>query len=214
MPTLQIVLVPISLIAISCIWVSIANAEMIDVPTVSIDPVAAATTVPSGNNPTSSNPTSTRPSSPSTRREAIAATAAERRIQLSSRNQERIINLAANVSNRFDAAITRLQNISDRMATRAAKMEAVGYDITPATQALQTANSNLAQARLSLSTIDTMVIDTVRGADVARNWQRTKEQFSAIRSNIIFAHTNLRQGVVALKNPDPRTASTSDAMLE
>lgn len=214
MPTIQLALVPVSLIAISFIWVAIANAEVIDVPAVSVDPIEATITPAIVTVPTVASTSEIIISTQSSNGKTITEARMPGRVLLSARAQNRIINLAANISNRFEAATGRLQNISDRLTTRAAKIAETGADTSAAVTLLQTTNTTLDRVRSSLRTIDASVADTVQGADARNNWQVTREQFSIIRTDLVSAHAGLRQVIALLKNPVLVTATSSADVIE
>ncbi len=122
---------------------------------------------------------------------------------LSERAQERITNLAANISNRFDGIIARLQNIINRLNTRIEKLEATGADVSQAKQSLASAGVALEAARDDLDDIDDAVATVVGSPDPKTEWQGVRAKFISAREHVRTAHSELRATVAHLKNAQP-----------
>lgn len=118
---------------------------------------------------------------------------------LSARSQERITNLAANISNRFDAIIARLQNITSRLDTRIEKLNAAQVDTTGAKQSLNAAQTALDAARADMRGIDEKVLRVVGSTDPKSEWREVRATFVSARDNIKVAHSELRNTVTQLK---------------
>ena len=142
---------------------------------------------------------------------------AERQGALTARTQDRITNLAANISNRFDAIIDRLQNITDRLAVRIEKMNTEGYDTSLAQTSLGATQSALGAARAELSTIDADVAAVVGSPDPRARWQDVRSSFLSARDSIRLAHAELKNAIMHLKaapqSPTPPTATSTEANL-
>jgi hypothetical protein len=134
------------------------------------------------------------------KREEMTEQKEERRAALSERSSERIINLAANVSNRMDAAGTRIQDIIIRLESRIEKLEAAGLDVSEAKDALQSAQISLNAAVNNLTTIDVTVQAAVSSADPRSNWTSVKAAYQNIREQLRTAHTEIKASVQALKD--------------
>lgn len=138
----------------------------------------------------------------------------DRTVILERRAQERIINLAANISNKFDAIINRLQNITNRLNTRINKMKSEGYDTTSAEASLGAAQAALSEARTEMSTIDRAVVDAVGSQSPKTEWQKVRAKYFLARERIKLAHVELKNTVAALKGAGkisvPETATTSE----
>ena len=124
---------------------------------------------------------------------------------LSERAQERITNLAANISNRFDGIIARLENIHNRLETRIIKLEESGADVSQARQSLTNSSEALDRARGELRGIDEAVAYVVGSPDPKTAWQQVRLTFIAARTEVRTAHTELRNTVANLKNVQPAT---------
>jgi len=127
---------------------------------------------------------------------------------LSERAQERITNLAANISNRFDGIIARLENIHNRLETRIVKLEEAGVDVSQARQSLTRADEALNRAKGELRGIDEAVAYVVGSTDPKTEWQQVRLTFISAREEVRTAHTELRNTVTALKSAQP-TATTN-----
>jgi hypothetical protein len=136
---------------------------------------------------------------------------------LESRAQERIINLAANISNRFDAIIARLENITNRLTTRAQKLQSENYDTSAALSSLEQARAALSSAKREMSDIDQAVVYAVGSQDPKTEWQNVKMKYLTARDSIKIAHSELKNTISHLKNaqrtiPAPQATSTPDAL--
>lgn len=124
---------------------------------------------------------------------------------LSERAQERITNLAANISNRFDGIIARLENIHNRLETRIVKLEEAGVDMSQARQSLTKSREALDRAKGELRGIDEAVVYVVGSTDPKTSWQQVRLTFISARTEVRTAHTELRNTVANLKNVPPAT---------
>ena len=122
---------------------------------------------------------------------------------LSERAQERITNLAANISNRFDGIIARLENIHNRLETRIIKLEETGVDASQARQSLTRSREALQRAKGELRGIDEAVVFVVGSTDPKSEWQKVRLTFISARQEVRTAHTELRNTVAYLKNAQP-----------
>lgn len=129
----------------------------------------------------------------------LQAQQAERRSALTDRAKERITNLAANVSNRMDAAAARMQDIINRLDSRIDKLEAAGLDTTQAAAALASAQTSVTAAISELSRIDVIVQNAVTAEDPRAAWASVKVTYGGIRAQLQTAHTEIKASVQALK---------------
>jgi hypothetical protein len=124
---------------------------------------------------------------------------AEEQTILSARAQERITNLAANISNRLDAIIARLEQISSRLDSRLIKLQSEGKDTTTARNSLTLAQRDLNAAKSEMQGIDAAVLKVVGSSDPKAEWRNVRSTFIRARDSIRSAHTNLRSTVAAIK---------------
>jgi DNA anti-recombination protein RmuC len=140
----------------------------------------------------------------------IQGSPTERNVALARRTQERIINLAANISNRFDGIIARLQNITDRLNQRIEKQASLGYNVDSARSSLNSAESSLNQARNELSQIDQAVISAIGGTAPKAEWKEVRQKYINARDSIRIAHAELRNTIINLKSATtPNQTATS-----
>lgn len=120
---------------------------------------------------------------------------------LNTRAQERIRNLAANMSNRMDAAIIRLEKISARIETRLEIIsnENPEIDLLSATAHLEIARNNLDTAKTIMSDIDMQVNQTVGSESPQSAWQEAKSSFKMTKNYITLAHSSLKDSVTATR---------------
>lgn len=138
---------------------------------------------------------------------------------LSERTQKRIINLAANISNRLDGISDRMTQIAGRLEERIEKQAAEGYDVMAAQSSLSAARSALEISRKDLSTIDSKVLAAVGSPDPKAGWKEVRATYIVARDNIKLAHTELRNTISNLKSatqppPATDTATTTDINTE
>lgn len=144
---------------------------------------------------------------------ARQALTTERQSVLSQIRQQRITNLAANISNRMDAAITRLFSIIDRLETRIVTLTQRGVDTAAAEAALQRASLSLAEAQSLMSDIDTLVYQATTSEQPAADWQPLKEHYRTVAGLIRTTHTELRAVIAALKTSvQSNSTGASDAV--
>lgn len=136
------------------------------------------------------------------------------RVSLQTRAQDRIIKLAANISNRFDATIGRFTHIATRLESRIAKMNGDGIDTSAATTELQTAQEALNKAIEGMSDIDTVVYEAVTSESPRATWPTVRASLRAVHTELLSTHQSLRNVVAALKlaalqTPDEEGASAA-----
>jgi exonuclease VII small subunit len=132
---------------------------------------------------------------------------------LEPRTQERLTNLAANISNRLEGLADRLDNISLRLERRIKKLEAQGFVVTEAQRSLNQAQASLTQAKTTLSTIDRDVYDALRSPDPLNEWKTVRRTYIEARDALAASHGHLRDTITQLKTsapaPAPDTASST-----
>ncbi len=117
--------------------------------------------------------------------------------------QTRITNLAANLSNRLDATVRRLDNVQNRLNTRLEKSTSAGLDTSAAAQSLATAAAELAAAKKTLSTIDIEVTSFVGSENPVAAWSRLESIYRSVIKNVLAAHTSLQTTLTALEQSVP-----------
>lgn len=124
----------------------------------------------------------------------------ERQTALTDARQQRIKNLAANLSNRAEEAIKRLFVIIDRLESRVSKIEAAGVDVSLAKENLRQATLTLSQARSVLINIDEEVNQATTSNQPYSNWQALQTKYKEAATLIRQSHGELRATVAALKS--------------
>ena len=123
----------------------------------------------------------------------------EMRGVLNSRVQERIENLAANISNRMDAAARRMNQIMKRIDSRIEKMNIENLDTREAEALLAQAQIALGNAEVQLATIDRMVIDATTSESPRIAWREVKKTYAAIKADLIETRDLIEQIVISLR---------------
>lgn len=140
------------------------------------------------------------------RRDALVASSSvrqelrtERQAVLRAELQQRVLNLSANISNRMEAAISRIFNIIDRLEIRITKLREAGINTTASESKLREASQLLAEARQTLSSIDESVYDATTSTEPQNRWQEVRQIYQTAGSQIRQSHQALRDCVALLK---------------
>jgi exonuclease VII small subunit len=118
---------------------------------------------------------------------------------LSTQMQTRIINLAANISNRMDAALARLDAIVLRIESRTQKLADAGYTVDAILPLIDEAKASLDKARTQLEGIDAHVNKTVSSESPQVEWQKLRQAFTTIKEDLNTAKESLRKAVAEMK---------------
>lgn len=136
---------------------------------------------------------------------------------LSTVAQDRISKLAANMSNKMDAAVKRLQNVHDRLDSRLTLLTNDGLDTTSARQSLNETQKQLDSARSALANIDNNVAAFLHSSNPQENWLEVKREYTDIAATIVTAHgaiiTTIENASQATPVPTTATTSTSTPTL-
>lgn len=136
--------------------------------------------------------------------------------KLSGAKQTRIINLCANISNRFDATVSRLENITNRLEARMQIMNTQGFQVGAASLQLLEVRTTLNQARLQLGNIDSAVISVASGDKPRALWLPVRKTFLETHQTITLAQEQLAITLRILKestvpkSPEEKRATTTD----
>ncbi len=127
--------------------------------------------------------------------------------------QTRLLNLAANMSNRLEGTVKRLQNVTNRLTSRLNKMEEQGKNVSAARAELAQAQLKLNEATQNLASIDKEVNAFVGSATPRENWQNLKNTYLTTRTAIIDAHQNILATINLAQNTiaSPINASTTSS---
>jgi L-fucose mutarotase/ribose pyranase (RbsD/FucU family) len=137
---------------------------------------------------------------------------------LASFTQTRIINLAANISNRLDSALTRLLNIHTRMESRAETMKAVGLDTSMAIVTLEKSKMLLVRSQEQLASIDSLVYYATTAPAPKLAWTAVSTKYKAIATDLRESKVLLVTALAQLKTspsavPVTEVASSTDSDL-
>ncbi len=140
-----------------------------------------------------------RQASSTLRQEARTELRNERQAALNELRQKRVLNLSANISNRMEAAISRLYNIVARLETRIATLKNNGVDTAAAEAKLREAANHLSEAKALISNIDSLVNDATTSTEPQNRWANVRTTYQNTGSKIRSAHQALRETVALLK---------------
>ncbi|OIP77152.1 MAG: hypothetical protein AUK16_02435 [Parcubacteria group bacterium CG2_30_44_11] len=131
--------------------------------------------------------------------EVRQAALVERRAALDVRAQKRITNLAANISNRMDAAVARLNQIIDRLTARTTELEAKGVDTVEAEVHIADAKTAVDAAAALLADIDEEMASVTGSESPREKWTAVREIFLNVKAELVKARESLRAAVASLK---------------
>lgn len=132
---------------------------------------------------------------------------------LSPSAQTRLLNLSANLSNRYDAALWRLEKIVQRLEKRLVKVQQQGHDTSLAEKPLERALNYLQEAKTALKNIDTQVSSFVYAKNPALEWPKVKNTYTNTHTLLTNAKQNLEE-TITLLNSAPVQTNISDEPSE
>ena len=124
-------------------------------------------------------------------------------LPLNIREKERISNLAANVSNRMDAAIVRFGSIIRRLEERIELMNAQNINTSDSKNSLRNATASLNLAIQNIDDIDRAVEDFVSAESPHKKWPRVKIKYKSTKQHLITTHNALRDTIESLTFAEP-----------
>ncbi|OGG88368.1 hypothetical protein A2592_02595 [Candidatus Kaiserbacteria bacterium RIFOXYD1_FULL_42_15] len=133
------------------------------------------------------------------KQEKIQAAHADRKVALQATAQNRITNLAANLNNRLDAVVNRMQDIINRLGSRIDKLNELGVDTNTASDSLANAQQEIDRARAILVSIDTEVAEFIGSEDPKTKWNNLRAVYSEARDAIKSSHQAVKITIEALK---------------
>ncbi len=122
----------------------------------------------------------------------------ERRGAFESRVQDRVINLASNVTARLTAALDRMSNIAVRIESRIKKLGAQGINTTLAETRLTEAQKAIEDGRTKLKNIPS-IETAVRGDTPRESFAIIRTEFVMVRDLVRQSHTLLIDTIAILK---------------
>lgn len=125
--------------------------------------------------------------------------------------QTRLTNLSANMSNRMDSAVARLQNVISRLNSRLDKMSDAGLNINDARTELNLAQNKLDEAKVNLANIDTEVAAFIGSATPRETWVNLKNTYSATKTLIVASHQSILATLNLARNATATPTETETA---
>lgn len=139
--------------------------------------------------------------SESTSTDPVTAPIPTAKTGLSAIAQQRITNLAANMSNRMESVARRMEQVSIRIDSRIKKLAYEGTDTSDAAASLLTAQTALKDFRTSFADIDTQVGNFVRSAQPRESWSSLRTTYIQAKENLVEAHIALKAATTHLSAP-------------
>ncbi len=130
---------------------------------------------------------------------------------LSALKQNRIVNLAANISNMIDARISRLDTIAHRLERRIAKMEQAGLDVAAAKSKVAEAHTELDFAMSVMANIDSSVKAVSTSEKPKEAWLFVKGTFVEAHASIKEVKGLLKESIMLLREAKPVASSDETA---
>lgn len=126
---------------------------------------------------------------------------------LTADEQTRVVNLAANMSNKIDAATYRFEEISARVFSRVKKMEAEQYDMGLVWPHLQASAASIENIKAQMQGMDFFAV-VIQSEDPAAAWTETREKYLAaavelgkVKQSLQSAVTEMKASLLKGKNP-------------
>jgi hypothetical protein len=129
---------------------------------------------------------------------ALAQTTPAAQSGLTAEEQTRAINLAANMSNKLDAAILRFETISTRLQSRIIKMETDGYNMALIWPHLSAVNKNMEQARLLMGGMPS-IAELVASENPKAEWAAARGKFLEVKAELQSAKQSLMLTITEMK---------------
>jgi len=144
----------------------------------------------------------------------VTANAQETTTELSEREQERILNLGANVTNRMEAMVFRLTDINDRILKASRNIteypEAVRYIEGQTGHAL----SLLTNANSILKDADARMQNVVSSGDPVATWRKIRPSFLEVKGLLRDSRDELFSAALTLKDPASYVTDTDETVPE
>ncbi len=132
------------------------------------------------------------------KKEAVKTAVEERRQNVEKQVIDRLKKFVANLVNRFEAAVERLNTLSTRIESRIAKLEAAGIDVTESKTLLVAAKLKIQVASSSIAQIQTKA-DAVITGDTRALYPELKSTVEQEKALIKEAQAALVEVVKSLK---------------
>ena len=135
---------------------------------------------------------------------------------LSLAKQKRITNLAANISNRYDALVVRLQTITTRLESRMRKMDKQGLDTSEAEVSIADAKLSLEKTKNELLGIDSKVQQLATSEKPQETWISVQQLYATMYQDLVDTKKYLSYTVADIRRATEKpsqsavTATTSE----
>lgn len=130
------------------------------------------------------------------KRETVRNEVEQRREEALSRIRERLHNFSSVIVLRYEAALNRLEILSERIASRIAKLEEAGIDVTEAQELLDIANLKIETAAASIAAIST--VDEIIASNTSTSTEAVREDLNNLRDEMAQAKSDLKDAHAAL----------------
>jgi len=138
------------------------------------------------------------------RRDSIKEKVLKHRIEIAKAFANRMIK-------RFEVAIERLSKLSDRIASRSAKVKALGKDTSAVDSALLSAKTSLDTAKGEVATMKTIVSGIDASSTQQSIMDSMKQSAKSAQDDIVNAHKSLNDAFKVLKGLASTTQSESES---
>lgn len=133
------------------------------------------------------------------KKEAVMNSVEERKQNAIERVQERLDQFVANVIKRFEAAVERLNTLSERIESRIAKLKSENIDVAESEKLLTEAKSKIETAKTNISKIVITVDGEITIESLKTAFGETRKQIESVKSDIKSAHAALVDVIESLK---------------
>jgi Skp family chaperone for outer membrane proteins len=133
------------------------------------------------------------------RKEQMATRAAERRQRLAERKKALVRKFFSRMYRRFQAAVSRMERIADRIESRLGKMENRGIDVTTLRSDLAGARDDIGVAEGMLQGLEEKVEEALSSDDPKTAFEEVRDIVHETRAMLKEIHRKLVDIIVAMK---------------
>ena len=132
------------------------------------------------------------------RKEAIKQAVAEKREEIAEKVRTRLSDHILRVVERHNAALSRLNNLAERIESRIGKMDTEGASTTKVKELLTIAKTKISEAEVSVAAISTKSKEMLAG-DIRALYPELKEVIEVSKNDLKEAHAALVDVILNLR---------------
>ena len=138
---------------------------------------------------------------------------------LTASEQDRLVNLGANISNRIDATVFRLEQIRDRMQKRLPQLGLEAELASDITKRLERIDPFLSEIRSSMNTIDADMQSVAQAENPKARWRDVRVRYLSSKQNLREVRDMLVNAFLLMEDPssfspEPAAATSTATTTE